>query len=224
MGDFETKDSGERQEFDSGMHRDTEAGKARFDLIIPEGVPYADQLLTRFAELMGRGAVKYESRNWEQANSEAEIARAKSSAFRHFMQWFCGEVDEDHAAATMFNLLVVETTRNKLDRAVETPQPEPLREEDGWQDGGFVSEDEIPSWLQAAINKINEDVSILARLSNTGHEFVTIDGVECIRFKLADTAEETPATEAGDPADWIESHDVFGPDLLKKHPTRWDVG
>lgn len=116
MTQYETKDSGAREKFASGMQRDTEAGKPRFDLLIPEGVPFEDQLLTRFALLMGRGAEKYEDRNWEQADSEAEIARAKSSAFRHFMQWFCGERDEDHAAAVMFNLLVVETTEPKVGR------------------------------------------------------------------------------------------------------------
>lgn len=109
MTEYITKDSGERQEFDSGMKRDTEAGKPRFDLLIPDGVPYEDQLLTRFAMLLARGAEKYDARNWEQANSAEEVARAKSSAFRHFMQWLCGEVDEDHAVATMFNIMVVET-------------------------------------------------------------------------------------------------------------------
>jgi hypothetical protein len=113
---FETKDSGVREQFDSGMQRDTEAGKPRFDLMIPKDVPYQDQLITRFAELLGRGAEKYEDRNWEKATGEEEIARAKSSAFRHFMQWFCGERDEDHAAAVIFNLLVVETTRTKVMR------------------------------------------------------------------------------------------------------------
>jgi hypothetical protein len=113
--DFTTKDSGERQHFDSGMQRDTEAGKPRFDLLLPEGVPYEEQLLTRFAALLGRGAVKYDARNWEQADSADEIARAKSSAFRHFMQWICGETDEDHAVATMFNIMVVETTKPKVE-------------------------------------------------------------------------------------------------------------
>lgn len=112
---FETKDSGQRQEFASGMHRDTHDGKARFDLMVPEGVAYEDQILTRFAELLGRGAVKYTERNWEAANSKAEIDRAKSSAFRHFFQWLTGETDEDHAAAVFFNIMVVETIQAKVD-------------------------------------------------------------------------------------------------------------
>lgn len=121
MTEYVTKDSGERAQFESGMQRDTEAGKPRFDLMIPLDVPYEEQFFTRVAALLGRGAVKYNDRNWEKANSEAELARMKSSAYRHFMQWLCGETDEDHAAATVFNLLAYETIRYKIDHA----EPEP---------------------------------------------------------------------------------------------------
>jgi hypothetical protein len=113
---FTTKDSGQREKFDSGMQRDTEGGKARFDLLVPKDVPYRAQLLTRFAELMERGARKYDARNWELATGQEELDRAKSSAFRHFMQWLCGETDEDHAAAVAFNLLVAETVKHKMNR------------------------------------------------------------------------------------------------------------
>lgn len=114
---FTTKDSGARAQFDSGMQRDTEEGKARFDLMIPNDVPYEDQFLTRIAELMARGAQKYEDRNWEQANSPAELKRMKSSAFRHFVQWICGDEDEDHAAAVVFNLMAHETIKYKINEA-----------------------------------------------------------------------------------------------------------
>jgi hypothetical protein len=111
---FETKDSGKREEYDSGMRRDTEEGKPRFDLVVPKGVPFEEQILTRFAALMARGAEKYSERNWEKANSEAELNRYYSSAFRHFMQWLTGETDEDHAAAVMFNIMCAETLKWKL--------------------------------------------------------------------------------------------------------------
>lgn len=111
---FITRDSGTRAEFASGMVRDTQTGKPRWDLIVPEGVPYEAQLLTRFAALMARGAEKYSARNWEQANSQEELDRMKASAFRHFMQWFCGEQDEDHAAAVLFNLMAYEATAYKM--------------------------------------------------------------------------------------------------------------
>src|SRR5512133_2869706 len=100
--EFETKDSGERSVYDSGMQRDMNEGKARFDLIFPLGVPYKDQIITRFADLMERGRVKYNARNWEKASGQAELDRFKESALRHMMQWFCGETDEDHAVAVFF--------------------------------------------------------------------------------------------------------------------------
>lgn len=112
---FVTKDSGERQQFDSGMQRDTQDGKARFDLLFPLDVPYDAQFLTRVAELLARGAEKYDSRNWEQAAGTEEMERFKASAFRHFVQWMAGDEDEDHAAAVVFNLLGFETTKWKLD-------------------------------------------------------------------------------------------------------------
>lgn len=105
----ETKDSGARQIFESGMLREPSTGSPRFDLLIPAGVPYSDQLLTRCAALMERGVTKYAARNWEKARSLEEIERMKESAFRHFMQWLTGETDEDHAAAVVFNLLAAET-------------------------------------------------------------------------------------------------------------------
>jgi len=111
---FVTKDSGARAEFASGMVRDTEEGKARFDLLFAEEVPYGEQMLTRFAEHMTRGAEKYTARNWEKAEGEEELARYRSSALRHVIQWLMDERDEDHAAAVMFNLMAGETVRWKM--------------------------------------------------------------------------------------------------------------
>lgn len=120
---FQTKDSGDREQYDSGMVRDTNEGKPRFDLVLPEGVPYRDQLFTRVAELMARGAQKYGDRNWEKAAGEAELKRAKESAFRHFMQWYCGETDEDHAAAVFFNIQEAEFVKGKQATTVDwTPR------------------------------------------------------------------------------------------------------
>lgn len=108
---YQTKDSGSRAEYDSGMVRDTQEGKARFELLLPLGVPYEAQFMVRVAELMARGAEKYTSRNWEKATGDEEMERFKSSALRHLMQWAAGEDDEDHAAAVVFNLLGYETTK-----------------------------------------------------------------------------------------------------------------
>lgn len=111
---FQTKDSGEHAEYSSGMKRDTRKGKPRFDLLLPDDVPYEKQMLTRWAALMARGAEKYDERNWEQAHTIEELERYLDSAFRHFMQWISGEEDEDHAAAVMFNIMGAEYVRWRI--------------------------------------------------------------------------------------------------------------
>jgi hypothetical protein len=110
---FITKDSGKRQEYDSGMVRDLQDGKPDFSLIFPD-MPYQDQPITRWAALMTRGADKYGRRNWQVAKSAEEVERFKASALRHMMQWMTGENDEDHMAAVMFNLNAAEYVKWKL--------------------------------------------------------------------------------------------------------------
>lgn len=112
--DFVTKDSGVRQSYDSGMVRDLQEGKPRFDLLVVEGMPYSDQPLTRWAALLARGAEKYGAKNWQYANSQEELARFKSSAARHFFQWLSGETDEDHMTATWFNMTAADYVEWKL--------------------------------------------------------------------------------------------------------------
>jgi hypothetical protein len=111
---YVTKDSGVREEFDSGMLRDTDEGKANFHLLLHEGVAYEDQFLTRFAHLLTRGAKKYSKRNFEKGNSRDELERAKESLFRHMIQYLCGETDEDHAMAICFNVLLAELVKTKM--------------------------------------------------------------------------------------------------------------
>lgn len=111
---FETKDSGVRSEYDSGMVRDTQEGKPRHDLLWVPGMPYLDQPLTRLAGLLERGAVKYGDFNWTLANSTEELNRFKASGARHFAQWMCGEQDEDHFAGTYYNMQAFEYVKWKL--------------------------------------------------------------------------------------------------------------
>jgi hypothetical protein len=105
---FETKDSGERVDFPSGMRRDIDTGKPRYDLV-------DDAMLERWAALMKRGADKYTANNWRLANSTEELERFKASAIRHMYQWKRGlDTTEDHAAAVMFNISAAEYLRDKL--------------------------------------------------------------------------------------------------------------
>ena len=104
---FETKDSGKRQEFSTGMKRDVQEDKPRYDLLDMA-------MLKRWAELMARGAQKYGEENWRMASTEEELKRFKASALRHCIQWFNGDRDEDHGAAVMFNISGAEMVREKL--------------------------------------------------------------------------------------------------------------
>ncbi len=97
---FDMKDSGIRQEFESGMVRDVTAGKIDWSLVAN------GPMLRRWAELLTNGAVVkgYGKRNWMKAAGEDEYERFRESAFRHFMEWYLGERDEDHGAAVFFNI------------------------------------------------------------------------------------------------------------------------
>jgi len=114
MSEFIIKDSGNRTEYSSGMVRDKSEDKEKFDLLFPEGIPYEEQMLTRFAIHLTKGANKYSDRNWEKANSESEMLDFKRSAWRHFIKWYLGMLDEDHASGVFFNIMGYETTKHKL--------------------------------------------------------------------------------------------------------------
>lgn len=133
MPEFITKDSGERQEYKSGMKRDVQTGKPRYGLIYKP-------LLKRWASLMTRGAEKYGDSNWQLADSKEEIIRFMESAERHFQQFinltkvelntilkekifkdeslrdYEEDKEEDHAAAVLFNIAAVEYMKEKFRR------------------------------------------------------------------------------------------------------------
>ena len=85
---FETKDSGERQQFATGSQRDRRAGKGRYDLITPFAI-------ARIVGVYERGAAKYDPRNWERGQP---LSRYIDSALRHIFQYLAGLRDEDHLA------------------------------------------------------------------------------------------------------------------------------
>lgn len=107
METFNTKDSGKREEFSTGMVRDTQDDKPRYDLI--DGT-----FLKRWAELMARGAKKYGENNWKKAATIEELTRFRASAVRHLFQYLEGDRSEDHAAAVAFNLAGAEMVEEKL--------------------------------------------------------------------------------------------------------------
>lgn len=121
MRKFEIKDSGKREEFASGMVRDTSEDKVMYDLVLD------GPMFERLARHLTGGAKKYAVRNWMQAKGPEELERFRASAIRHFIQWWNSDFDEDHAAAVMFNINGAEYVRDKLlDAMVETSGPPPL--------------------------------------------------------------------------------------------------
>lgn len=110
---FETKDSGKREEFSTGMVRDTQDDKPRYDLI--DGA-----FLKRWAELMARGARKYGENNWKKAATQAELVRFRASAIRHLFQYLEGDRTEDHCVAVAFNLAGAEMVEEKLKQGQES--------------------------------------------------------------------------------------------------------
>src|SRR6185369_12162824 len=100
-------------------------GKSDVELIF--NGPMAD----RWAEHLTKGAKKYPDveigvPNWTLAAGKEEMIRFRKSAVRHFRQWFRGDRDEDHAAATFFNINGYEYVKEKLDREANARATETL--------------------------------------------------------------------------------------------------
>jgi hypothetical protein len=113
--DYVTRDSGEKAVHSDGVQRDTNKGKRLFTLMFPKGVPMAQQLIVRVADLYTRGAEKYGDRNWENSKSADTLAHHEDALWRHFMNFYFGVQDgEDHAAAIVWNINAVELTRRNL--------------------------------------------------------------------------------------------------------------
>jgi hypothetical protein len=104
---FDIKDSGQRQQFSGGMVRDVTDGKIDYSLV------FDGPMFDRWAAHLDKGATKYDKRNWMKAAGDEERERFRESALRHFLQWFRGETDEDHAAAVFFNINGVEFLKEK---------------------------------------------------------------------------------------------------------------
>lgn len=113
---FTIKDSGERTKFESGMVRDVTEGKTSFWRV------FEGPMFKRWAEHLTKGAKKYKDvqlgrANWTLAAGPEELHRFRDSALRHFLQWFNGDIDEDHAAAVFFNINGAEYVKGKIDES-----------------------------------------------------------------------------------------------------------
>lgn len=101
----EVKDSGKRQDFQTGSVRDTNEGKPRFDLITPIA-------LYELAMHYAHGAVKYGDRNWEKGQP---LHRYIESLERHLFKEKMGFEDENHAAAIIWNAMAYLHTKRMIE-------------------------------------------------------------------------------------------------------------
>lgn len=106
QGEYEVKDTGKRDEFDTGAVRDQRIGKGRYDLLAPE-------FLSRVAVVLEAGARKYGERNWEKG---IPLSRTFDSLVRHLYQWLGACNDEDHLAHAACNLQFLIATESRAMR------------------------------------------------------------------------------------------------------------
>ena len=93
--------------YSSGVNRSSDAGKPRYDLVDLG-------LFRRCALHMAANVASKGENNWRNASTEEDLKRFRASAFRHFIDWFEGKTDEDHAAALVFNVGGAEYVREKI--------------------------------------------------------------------------------------------------------------
>ena len=103
---FLLKDSGSREQYDTGAVRDIRKGKGRYDLIPPT-------LLRRLAKLYESGAIKYSDWNWSKG---IKNSRCMDSALRHINQYREGYREEDHLVQAIFNLAAIVHNLEMIDR------------------------------------------------------------------------------------------------------------
>ena len=114
MADFDLKDGGTRLTYPSGAqkedHTKTE-GKGAYYLLPPHPI-------RRLAEIYRRGALKYNSYNWQLG---LPLSRLVDSAMRHLFQFLEGMEDEDHLHQSIWGLFAVSHTMEQIRRG-ELPE------------------------------------------------------------------------------------------------------
>lgn len=146
MTEFTIKDSGARQEFGGGMVRDTEEGKIDYTSCL------YGPMLARWNDHMTKGRKKYPDRedgtpNWTLGATDPDVmARARRSAFRHFIAWLNGETDEDHASGVFFNINVAEFVKANIGREAAYAAAADEFEEATGASADVISDELIAQW------------------------------------------------------------------------------
>lgn len=104
-GEFVLKDNGDRTKFATGAVRDASANKGFFHCL-----PFI--AIERLAKLYEAGARKYGKDNWKKG---IPLSRYVDAYFRHGFKLSEGWIDEDHAAALMWNAVGFMWTLNEIE-------------------------------------------------------------------------------------------------------------
>lgn len=101
---FLTKKTETKDSFVTGAVRSSSEGRGRPQDISPHA-------LTRFAQLLERGAKEYGPRNYQKGIS---LDRTCGAVLRHIFAYIAGDRSEDHAAAIMFNGMCLIDTEERI--------------------------------------------------------------------------------------------------------------
>lgn len=110
--EFKVKDSGKRQQFNSGAVRDIQNGKGRFDLISPVALKY-------LAKHYESGSAKYGDDNWLKG---IPLKRIMDSAIRHLNNYLEGDRSENHLIACAWNCFAAFHTMQMIENGTMDPE------------------------------------------------------------------------------------------------------
>ena len=125
---MKVKDSGIREEMETGSVRDTQVGKPRPDLIPPT-------TLLKLGIHYEQGARKYDPSNWKRGQ---HISRYIASFDRHWLKWKAGICDEPHLMAAIWNLFSIDWTLDAIECGI-LPEDLDDRLEDAQDNNRFSS-------------------------------------------------------------------------------------
>ena len=106
------KDSGVREDMDTGSRRDTQVGKSRPDLMNP-------LVMRRVGMHFANGCEKYGERNFELGQLSS---RYRASLGRHLLDYDEGLKDEDHLAAVVWNAMCIIMNQEFVERGIYPPE------------------------------------------------------------------------------------------------------
>jgi len=105
------KDSGAREDMETGSRRDTQVGKSRPDLMNP-------LVLRRVGMHFANGCDKYGEKNFELGQKSS---RYRASLGRHLLDYDEGLKDEDHLAAIIWNAMCIMMNQEFVERGIYPP-------------------------------------------------------------------------------------------------------